>query len=85
VTIFTCLALTVLTLICNAQPELPIPQESKIGDMRFHLGMQGELGIKGGGSDDFSDYKTDDGTRVSTRIESWQSAEVRFELMTFGL
>jgi hypothetical protein len=74
-TIFTCLALTVLTLISNAQPEPPIPQESMIGDTRFRLVMQGKLGIKGGGSGDFADYKTDDGTWVRTRIESWRSAD----------
>jgi hypothetical protein len=74
-TIFVCFALALLTLICNAKQEPPVPQESKIGDVRFHLVMQGKLGIKGGGSGDFSDYKTDDGTRVSTRIESWRSTD----------
>ena len=67
--------LSALTPIGNAQPQPPIPQESRIGDIRFHLVMQGRLGIKGGGSGDFSDYKTDDGTRLSTRIESWRSAD----------
>jgi hypothetical protein len=74
-TIFIWVALTVLTLICNGQPEPPVPQESKIGGVRFHLVMQGKLGIKGGGSGNLSDYKTDDGTRVSTRIESWRSTD----------
>ena len=73
--LFTCLALlTARTPISNAKSEPPIPQESRIGDIRFHLVLQGRLGIMGGGSSDFSDYKTDDGTKVSTRIESWRSA-----------
>ncbi len=74
-TIFACFALTALALICNAQQEPPIPQESRIGETHFHLVMQGRLGIKGGGSGDFSDYKTDDGTRLRFRIESWRSAD----------
>jgi hypothetical protein len=74
-TIFTCSALAALTLICNAQPKPPNPQGSKIGDIRFHLVMRGKLGIKGGGSGDVSDYKTDDGTRLRMRIESWRSAD----------
>jgi len=73
--------LSALTPIGNAQPQPPIPQESRIGDIRFHLVMQGRLGIKGGGSGDFSDYKTDDGTRLSTRIESWRSADQAHDAM----
>jgi hypothetical protein len=72
-TIFTCLVLSVL--MCNSQPEPPSPQEPKIGNVRFHLVMQGRLAIKGGGSGDFSNYTTDDGIRVHTRIESWRSAD----------
>ena len=72
-TIFTCIALSVP--MCNSQPEPPIPQEPKIGSVRFHLVIQGRLAIKGGGSGDFSDYKTDDGIRVHTRIESWRSPD----------
>ena len=72
-TIFTCIVLSVR--MCNSQPEPPIPQEPKTGSVRFHLISQGRLAIKGGESGDFSDYKTDDGIRVHTRIESWRSAD----------
>ena len=43
--------------------------------MRFHLVMQGRLAIKGGGAGDFSNYTTDDGIKVHTRIESWRSVD----------
>ena len=50
--ILVCLALTSVTLICNAQTEPSLQQDSEIGGIRFHLMMQGKLGIRGGGSGD---------------------------------